>query len=372
MGVHPDAGASKSAALILEAVPVVRESLLRAVPDPRACALEQARTHFSEATTRQMVQQQAQAWMKSFELLAGLEQGAKETAAAAAGSGAGAGSAGKAAGPGRVQVSCWRKVAEGATTVMEPWCDFSMEVDGAAAAVPVSVGDLHGLRYKLLPTDPATMRPLPVVGKAVVRLGEPGSVQQRIAQALLQLPEVPVRSTAGEKPPIVWVNIGVLAEDEMVLQLKLKRADKPMERDKVSGVWYAYHPVGGALTVMKQEDGAQTGPPASGGKSRGGEGAGGTGSVSGGLIQTVGAPKKAEGGGKGGGSKAAASQETEAKASPVTPAPIPASEKEAAAAEGVDAMLPGAACITNRTEPSLTAPAEEPGIGHEDDLDLPD
>jgi hypothetical protein len=72
-----------------------------------------------------------------------------------------------------------------------------------------------------------------------------------MAEALLQLPEVPVRSAAGEKPPVVWVNIGLLAEDGLVLQLKLKRAEKPRERDKVAGVWYAYHPVGGALTVLR-------------------------------------------------------------------------------------------------------------------------
>jgi len=39
---------------------------------------------------------------------------------------------------------------------------------------------------------------------------------------------------SGEQPPVVWVTIGLLAVDGLALQLKLKRADKPRERDKVS------------------------------------------------------------------------------------------------------------------------------------------
>eukprot|EP00983_Pelagomonas_calceolata_P097597 1158266-Pelagomonas_calceolata.AAC.11 len=35
-----------------------------------------------------------------------------------------------------------------------------------------------------------------------------------------------------EQPPIVWVTIGLLATDGLALQLKLKRADKPRERDR--------------------------------------------------------------------------------------------------------------------------------------------
>jgi hypothetical protein len=73
-----------------------------------------------------------------------------------------------------------------------------------------------------------------------------------IAQALLALPEIPVQSVSGQKPPVVWVNVGLLAEDGMVLQLKLRRGEKQVsERDRLSGVWYAYQPVGGALTLLR-------------------------------------------------------------------------------------------------------------------------
>ena len=34
-------------------------------------------------------------------------------------------------------------------------------------------------------------------------------------------------------------------------QLKLKRADKAQQKDRTSGVWYAYHPCGGAITVKR-------------------------------------------------------------------------------------------------------------------------
>lgn len=45
------------------------------------------------------------------------------------------------------------------------------------------------------------------------------------AEALLTLPEVPVRS-AGEEPAALWVTLGLLATDGVALQLKLKRAEK--------------------------------------------------------------------------------------------------------------------------------------------------
>ena len=48
LGVGPDAGAVRGAALLLELVPEVRAALLAAVPDPRALAVAQARGVFSQ------------------------------------------------------------------------------------------------------------------------------------------------------------------------------------------------------------------------------------------------------------------------------------------------------------------------------------
>jgi hypothetical protein len=47
----------------------------------------------------------------------------------------------------------------------------------------------------------------------------------------------------------MWLTVGGLAGSGLALQLKLKRMDKPCERDKGLGVWYPYVPVGGALAV---------------------------------------------------------------------------------------------------------------------------
>ncbi len=121
--------------------------------------------------------------------------------------------------------------------------------------------------------DPASARAVPTNGKVVVRLPTPSSAggggEPLLAEALLQLPDIPVKSLAGDKPPVVWVNIGLLAEDGLVLQLKLKRGDASQhERDKTSGSWYAYQPAGGALTVLRDRVLA---PPAASAAAAGGE-----------------------------------------------------------------------------------------------------
>jgi len=47
----------------------------------------------------------------------------------------------------------------------------------------------------------------------------------------------------------VWLTVGGLAGSGLALQLRLKRLDRPSERDKDAGVWFPYVPVGGALAV---------------------------------------------------------------------------------------------------------------------------
>lgn len=39
----------------------------------------------------------------------------------------------------------------------------------------------------------------------------------------------------------------------VVVQLKLKRAEKAKTRDRAAGVWYIYHVVGGAMTILKTD-----------------------------------------------------------------------------------------------------------------------
>lgn len=58
-----------------------------------------------------------------------------------------------------------------------------------------------------------------------------------------------VRRDTGGLAAAMWLTVGGLAGSGLALQLKLKRLDKPSERDKAAGVWYPYVLVGGALAV---------------------------------------------------------------------------------------------------------------------------
>lgn len=56
-----------------------------------------------------------------------------------------------------------------------------------------------------------------------------------VAEALLQLPEVPLRSSPAADhggPPVgLWLTVGLLAADGFALQLRLKKADKVRRRE---------------------------------------------------------------------------------------------------------------------------------------------
>ena len=74
----------------------------------------------------------------------------------------------------------------------------------------------------------------------------------KVAEALLELPAAATRDEAAGLAPVIWLTVGLLAMDGFALQLKLKKAAKPKERDAVSGTWYCYHAVGGALTIADE------------------------------------------------------------------------------------------------------------------------
>ena len=59
-----------------------------------------------------------------------------------------------------------------------------------------------------------------------------------VAEALLQLPEVPLRSSTaadGGPPPGLWLTVGLLAADGFALQLRLKKADRVSSAAKFAG-----------------------------------------------------------------------------------------------------------------------------------------
>ncbi|GAB4819300.1 hypothetical protein N2152v2_006346 [Parachlorella kessleri] len=103
-------------------------------------------------------------------------------------------------------------------------------------------GVVKGLRYRLRPLSENLQRALPSQGKLAV------VVAGHTCQASLELPASETKNTSA-LAPAVWLTVGSLAGDGMALQLKLKRLDKPSERDKVQGLWYPYVPVAGALSV---------------------------------------------------------------------------------------------------------------------------
>jgi hypothetical protein len=153
---------------------------------------------------------------------------------------------------------------------------------GAAAEQPAAV---KGQRHRLLPLSESLQRALPADGKLTVlygghtceaQLSLPTS-ETRCAAALfcgcghlhassslacdvhfataacrncrpLLRPCPACRDTSG-LATAMWLTVGGLAGSGLALQLKLKRLDKPSERDKEAGGWYSYVPIGGALAV---------------------------------------------------------------------------------------------------------------------------
>eukprot|EP00877_Chromochloris_zofingiensis_P004789 jgi/Chrzof1/14310/Cz08g32160.t1 len=245
MAMGIDAAATdqhKSSRLILEQVPIVRENILRA-KDWQSVADKQKKTYFGKAV-KQLAADRLQSMMKALDFMCAMEpepvrsngdrQGGEQeqddiTTAP-------------------ILVSCSRKVRDG---VWEPWCSFTCSISTDKPPEPVTItsdGDqgsvVQGNRYRLQPMTIDDTRPLPSNGKVVVRH------HGRSSEALLQLPVIPVRS-CDEGPAALWLTVGLLAADGFALQLKLKKAEKPKERDKIEGVWYAYHPVGGAITIQQ-------------------------------------------------------------------------------------------------------------------------
>ena len=72
------------------------------------------------------------------------------------------------------------------------------------------------------------------------------------ADALLELPaaQTKAKEELDSIPAGIWVTVGLLAADGFALQLRLKRATKPSQRDRVDGTWHAYHAIGGAITLL--------------------------------------------------------------------------------------------------------------------------
>jgi len=127
---------------------------------------------------------------------------------------------------------------------------FSCLLDRDRAAEPVVVeaeggsGRVEGRRWRLKDFSDSAL-PVPHVGRVLMKYAG------KECEALLELPAPETKEAAKEAPAVVWLTVGLLAADGVVLQLKLKRNTAKMEKDRNSGVYHVYFPVGGALTVQE-------------------------------------------------------------------------------------------------------------------------
>jgi hypothetical protein len=116
-----------------------------------------------------------------------------------------------------------------------------------------------GKRWELLKVDAASHKPFPTIGRAVAT--HKGST----AEALLELPtpQTKAKDELQLIPAGLWVTVGLLAQDKLALQLRLKRCEQPSERDKEGGTWHVYHATGGAITLLEGIEHPKTTGPGS-------------------------------------------------------------------------------------------------------------
>ena len=260
--------------LTVEQVPTLRSRLL-ARSDWATLAAAARREQFGAAAVA-LSRQRLEGMLRSLDFLADMEAG---------GAGGLGGSA--AAPPTTVKVDAYRKVKEG---VWEWWATYHLDINtdrpperittgaggsagggggaaGASAAPgkasdenqpkqppavgsssgpgqPAAISKPTGLRYRLRPLAEGLQRAMPGDGKVTVLHGG------HSCSASLQLPTSETRDVSALAPG-VWLTVGSLAGSGLALQLKLKRLDRPTERDRVAGVWFPYVPVGGGLTVRE-------------------------------------------------------------------------------------------------------------------------
>lgn len=100
-----------------------------------------------------------------------------------------------------------------------------------------------------------TLKPLTGCGEVLPTNGRIAvCFQNSSAQALLQLPcsTSKDRQEISALPQGAWVTVGLLAQDGFALQLRLKRVPGSEIRNRETGIWHMYCPVGGALTILNK------------------------------------------------------------------------------------------------------------------------
>ncbi|KAK9825800.1 hypothetical protein WJX74_008414 [Apatococcus lobatus] len=233
LGALPTApGNDPPARLIIEQARPTSHSL-PSMKDWASLAARQQQTVFGPQA-RQLSQKRMEAMLQAFDFMCELQpkKGSETSQAGTAIQ--------------EVVVKSWRKVQG---EVYETWSSFTVSIDDSKAPEPVELKDETSglsmcgqrLRLKAIPAD--TARALPACGKLMVRYSGAS------ATAAVELPAPATRASATELPQALWVTAGLLATDGLVLQLKLRQKERLKDRDRLAGTWYAYEPVGGAITV---------------------------------------------------------------------------------------------------------------------------
>ncbi|KAK9815647.1 hypothetical protein WJX72_007380 [[Myrmecia] bisecta] len=240
LGFAADAKDAQQSRLIIEQVPTLRDALLRR-NDWQQIADRQRGSVFGRGAAQLLSKRRMDEMLKAFDFMCEMQPN-EETRRDAE-------EASTSAVDQVVHFESWRRVKAG---MHECWSEIDCQIDASKPSEPVELKAEDGLklkatRYRLQAMDGPSQKPLPGKGKVTVRHG------QHRAEALLELPSPETREATAQLPLVIWLTVGLLATDGFALQLKLKRAEKATHRDKLAGVWYVYHPVGGAITLLDRQ-----------------------------------------------------------------------------------------------------------------------
>ncbi|GMH44294.1 hypothetical protein BSKO_12228 [Bryopsis sp. KO-2023] len=236
LGVASEGYDAKSAGLILEQVPMLREGMFKG-KDWETIATNQKYATFGEEHEKS-AKKRVEEMLKTIDFMCDMEQSPpmnsteepKENCTH---------------GPIRVETRFQVKN----TKVWERASDYKFEIDSEKVPEAIELAKdsdkVKGVRYRLKTSEMDSNKPFPANGKILV------SHNGKSAEALMALPAPATKSAWKDAPPSVWLTVGLLAADGFALQLKLKKSNKNLERSKDEGLWHIYHPVGGAITVAQ-------------------------------------------------------------------------------------------------------------------------
>lgn len=126
-------------------------------------------------------------------------------------------------------------------------CIIQRALNPSSVAINREPVMLTGKRYRLCGmVREAGCKALPPKGKLVVSVSERAS-----SEAFLMLPVCETRDSSS-LPSALWVTVGSLSTAGLALQLKVKKAERAVERAGAVGEWCVYSPTSGALSLSDE------------------------------------------------------------------------------------------------------------------------